>query len=370
MKQTGEKMSLWNVIKMAGAWISFCIGSAFATGTGIMQVYGSHGMKAYAIIPIAMIMFIYFVVSFFKLGFKGTCKNSMDIFEYYCGKRVGTIFKIMTIVFMFLSPTCMISGFGATLSEYFGTPAYVGSLIMGAFCLATVLLGLKKLVNIVGVVGPVIIILTLWIGGSSVLNNWGGFQEGVKLSMEADILKYSNSWFVSGLLESAWAPLILGPFLVSCASTVKSEKEAITGGVLGVFGYGAAIATMVTAYFCQFAAVSQQMVPTLYLALQLSSKLTMVFVVMVFLGIYSSAVPSQFNFCATFFPEKTFKYNITAIVTIVFATLGSLVLPFDLLLNKVYVFFSYASWIFILFMMARQIRDFVAAKKEREASNT
>lgn len=370
MEGSSKRMNTWNVIKISGAWISFCIGSAFATGTGLMQVYGSHGKMAYAIIPIAICMNIYFAVSFFKLGFSGKIKteNAMSMFEYYCGPYLGKAFKWLTIIYMILSPTCMIAGFGASANQYFDIPTWIGSIFMGICCFITVLLGLKKLVDIVGTIGPFIIIMSILVGAYSVLTNWQGLSEGLVLAEHADILKYNDSWFISGLLESAWAPLILGPFLISCCGTINSAKEGITGGIIGLLGQSLATAVMITAYFCQFAEVSQNMLPTLFIVTQISKGLAGMFLLILFLGVYSSAVPSQFNFCANFFPEKTRKYNMTAVCSILVATGLSFVLPFDVLFNYVYVFFSYASWVFIAAMMIRQLRD-LAIKHQNAGKN-
>lgn len=361
----GEGIKAWNLVKMAGAWISFCIGSAFATGTGIMQVYGAHGKMAYAIFPIAILLNIYLAVSFVNLGFSGKVEpgNAMSMFEYYCGPYLGKAFRWLTIIFMLLSPTCMVSGFGASLNQFFGIPTWIGCIIMGIACFITVILGLKRLVDVVGTVGPVIIVISIVIGILSIVGNYEGFTEGVVLSAGADIVKYNDSWFISGLLEAAWAPLILGPFLISCCGTINSKKEGLLGCITGVFGQYLATAVMLTAYFCQFSEVSHNMLPTLYIVTQLSSKLAGVFLFILFLGVYSSAVPSQFNFCANFFQEKTKKYNLLAFFSVFVAVCLSLVLPFDLLLNKIYVFFSYASWIFIVAMVIRQIRDALAKSR-------
>jgi len=274
-------------------------------GTALIQVYGAHGKMAYAIVPIAICMNIYFALSFSHLGFQGVCHSAMDMFEYYCGPYLGKAFKALTIVFLFLSPLCMVSGFGASLNQHYGIAPWIGAVIMAVLCLITVLMGLKRLVNIVGAVGPIIIILCLLVGGYSIITNIDGLAAGLQASLEIPIVKYNDSWFISGLLEAAWAPLILGPFMIACCSTVKTEKEARTGSILGLLGVALATTTIITCYFCQYAEVSQNPIPTLYIVNSISPSLASVFIIIVFLGIYSSAVPSQFNFCDTFMPKST-----------------------------------------------------------------
>ena len=42
----GDKVSVLNVMKFAGAYIAFLIGSGFATGQEIMQFFSSNGLPS------------------------------------------------------------------------------------------------------------------------------------------------------------------------------------------------------------------------------------------------------------------------------------------------------------------------------------
>ena len=359
--KNGE-INIWNVIKISGAWLAFVIGASFSTGQSILQKFCPLGSMAYVEIFVALAMYSYMTISFLKLGSEHDFSSNMQIFDYYCGKKIGLIFKGMTIALMFFSPVTMIAGFGATLTQYIDVPTYVGTLLLGTLCLITVLMGLRRMVNIIGVIGPFLILVTLFIGGSSVVMNIDGLQEGLRLANEAELLSFSKNWFVAGMLEASWAPLIIGPFLVSCARQVNTKKEAVYGGILAIAAYGVVLAVMMTAFFCQFEEISQQMVPTLYLAKQISGVLTPIFVVLLSAGIYTSAVPSQFNFCAAFFPEKSIKYNITAVISIFLATIVAMIFPFNVLYNAIYKYFGYASWAFLAFMLLKQFRNLLEKK--------
>lgn len=365
-----KKISVWNVTKCAGAWISFCVGSGFATGTGIIQVYGAHGKMALGIMFVAIAMMCFFAWAFTDTGFRGCCKSSMDLFEYYCGPYLGKVFKWLTIVFLFLSPLCMVSGFGATLAQQWNVPSWIGAVFTAVLCLITVLLGLKRLVDIVGAVGPLIAILCIILGGYSVITNIGSLSAGLQASQEIDIIKYNDSWFISGLLEAAWAPLILGPFVLSYCKTVDTKTEARLGSVIGVVGNYIALGIMVLSYFCQYSQVSQNPIPTLYIVTSISPALGSMFVGIVFLAVYSSACPSQFNFCDTFAKEGTKKYTVIAVISILASCLASFFIDFSILFNRIYVFFSYASWVFIVCMIVKHIRLFIGERAGRQEQST
>ena len=357
------KIGIWNVTKCAGSWISFCVGSGFATGTALMQIYGAHGRMSIGIAIVAITMMCFFAWSFTDTAFRGTCKNAMDLFEYYCGPYLGKAFKWLTILFLFLSPLCMVAGFGATLAQQWDTAPWIGAVFCAVCCLITVLLGLKKLVDIVGAVGPLITILCLVIGGCSIAANIDGLAAGLEASQTIDIIKYNDSWFISGLLEAAWAPLILGPFVLSYCKTVNNKTEARLGSIVGIAGNYLALGVMVLAYFCQYAEVAATPIPTLYIVNSINPNLGNIFVLIVFLAVYSSAVPSQFNFCDTFSKEGTPKYTVIAIISILASCISSFFIDFNILFNRVYVFFSYASWVFIICMIIKHVRLFLEDRK-------
>lgn len=358
--ETTAKFSWLNVGKIAGAWISFCIGSGFATGQELLQYFCAYGQWGFGAILVGMLLHGYSSASFLKLGREKNFAKPLDVFDYYCGVKVGKIFKLLSIIFLFLSPVVMISGFAAALNQHFGVNLIVGSSIMGILAIITVLLGLKRMVEIIGIIGPVIIIVTLVTGGTYLIQNSDALLIGLKTAPEIQTLKMGVNWFDSGILYAAWAPMISAPFLVAAATTVNSPKEAALGGILGTVFYGVACVIMVSAFFTNYADISQQAVPTLYLAQKLSAVFGMAFLAIIFLGIYSSAVPSLFTFCAEFFKEKTYKYNIFTVVSIVIATFVAVAVPFGNLLNIVYTVYGYLGMIFFVLMIVKDVRTRMA----------
>ena len=63
------KVSMLNVMKFAGAFIAFIIGSGFATGQEIMQFFTSNGLYSLVSIIISLILFTYFGSTVMSCGF-------------------------------------------------------------------------------------------------------------------------------------------------------------------------------------------------------------------------------------------------------------------------------------------------------------
>ena len=274
--------------------------------------------------------------------------------------------KLLGIIFLFLSPVVMISGFGASVAQHFGAPAAIGAVIIGIACIITILLGLRKMVDILGVIGPIIIIITLLTGGIWLAQHLDTLSSGMSIAPSITTLKMGSGWLESGILYATWAPMISLPFLAAAGTTVNSKKDAMLGGVLGTIFYGLACAMMVASFFTDYENVGKMSVPTLFLANNISPVLGYAFLAVIFLGIYSSAVPSLFNFCASFYKEGTIKHKVVTVLSIAAAVFVAVAVPFGNLMNYVYTFYGYLGMLFFILIPIKQYR----VHKEKIRSKT
>ena len=136
-----QKTDWLNVVKYAGAYIAFIIGSGFATGQEIIQFYTSYGIWGIGSIAISMFLFAVVVV--------------------------------------------MISGAGATLNEYYGLNYYVGSLLMAVLIFVAFAFGFNKLLDVIGCIGPVIIVFSIVVAVATIVSGSG-------LDLNVDITPIAN----------------------------------------------------------------------------------------------------------------------------------------------------------------------------------
>ncbi|MEA4961386.1 YkvI family membrane protein [Lutispora sp.] len=352
-----ERISWLTVIKIAGVFVSWAIGSGFVTGQETLQYFCGYGIYGYAGIAIAMLLHAYLIVSFFKLGYEKRFSRPLEIFTYYCGEKIGKVFQVLALGLMFSAPVVMISGFGAALNQHFGISSSLGSIILGVLCLITIILGLRKLVDIIGTMGPFIIVLALGTGMYYLFNNIDGLKHGIEIAPTLKMSRIAPTWWLAGLYYTTCTPMHSAPFFAATATTVKVKKEAVYGGILGVILYGLGGTTMFSATFTNIEVLSQQMIPNLYIANSISTILGYAFILVIFLGIYSSCVPSMFALCVSFRKEKTHDYNVFATVLVTVSVLCSLLLPFDKLLGLVYGAYGVIGGVFVLFIIAKQYQE-------------
>lgn len=363
MGNTLENASInWkNVVKVGGVFASWCIGSGFVTGQECLQYFVGYGKMGYAAIAEAMILHVILLISFFTLGFKLRNANPMQIFEYYAGKKLAKVFQVMCLALSATCPIVMISGFGAAANQYFGIPNAIGNVLLAILCAVTVILGLHKMVDICGAIGPVIVVFAIGIGAYYLTGHLDSVKAGIELAPTLPLSKIAPVWWMSAYYYVC--PLHSAPYMAATATTCNSKREAIYGGIFGVIIYAAAVLTMVTATFSNVVELSESMIPNLYIANQLSPVLGLIFVILIFLGIYSSTAPCFFNVCRTFAEEKTKRYNTIAVVYIAVGTLISLLFPFDKLFSAIYGTFGAVGGVLILCVFGRFIYDYVQSKK-------
>ena len=153
-QDSNTKVSLRNVIIFAGAYCAFSIGSGYATGQEILQFFGAFGPQGIIGCFVSMLIFAFLGGALMQKGYDLKLKYHTQVFHYYCGKYIGTFLEWVTILFLFSVVSIMIAGTGAVASEYFALPGDVGSVFMALLCILSILLGLMRLADVIGSMGP------------------------------------------------------------------------------------------------------------------------------------------------------------------------------------------------------------------------
>ena len=99
------------------------------------------------------------------------------------------------------------------------------------------------------------------------------------------------------------------------------------------------------------------MVPTLALAQMIHPVLAIVFSAIVVAGIYTTSVPLLWQVVARFAEEKTNKFKILTISLTLIGIVVGILIPFEQLVNKVYVINGYIGIILIVFMIFKSIKN-------------
>jgi len=323
------------IMKFAGTYISVCIGSGFATGQEIMQFFSAHGMISILSNMICMIILAYCGASLLAIGKTARLKSSNDIFTYLCGNWVGGFFKIFMPIFFFCSFIVMISGAGASINQYYGINKNIGSVILAILALISVLLGMNKVIDILGNIGPMIVIISVAVGIVTISRNYETLLSTNQIISNLNVTKAVDSWWMTSVIYSGLNLIIATTFLVGVGSTAKNRQTCIWGGVLGGVIFMIAAMALNLGIMSDIQNIYIKEIPTLYMADKIGPIIGMMFSIMLIAGIYTTAVPLLWSVCTSFSEEKSSKFTIIAIVCTILGIIGGR-LPFTMLVKFIY----------------------------------
>lgn len=345
-----------NVIQYAGAFIAFLIGSGFATGQEVLQYFCAYGFLGILGIVVIFMLFLYVGIDFITVGHKEKFEKGSDIFKYYCGSTLGSFFDYFSILFIYLSFIVMIAGAGATLAEQYNLPVQVGGILMGVLATGTVIFGLGRIVDVIGKIGPVIVVLSIGLGLSALLKNPSGIVESSNLLPNLKIMKASTNWFFAAGSYVGFCMLWLASFMASIGKTANSKREAALGATGGAIGFSLAVLILALGMLANIEQVSGAMVPTLLLAGNIHPVVATLFSVIVVLGIYTTSVPLLWSVSSRFTKEKTHNFRILTVILAVIGVYVGLEVPFNKLVNIVYVINGYVGILLLAAMIIKSFR--------------
>ncbi|QCU78558.1 hypothetical protein E7744_10635 [Citricoccus sp. SGAir0253] len=349
-----EKASPLRVLTYAGAIIAFLIGSGFATGQEILQYFASYGywgVFGTGLVVLALITYV--CVEFLVVGQARRFDRPSRIFHYYGGKYLGTFYDYFSVLFVFLSFTVMVAGAGAVFEEHYGLSPLIGGIGLAVAVGITVWFGLGSLVDVIGKIGPLIVLVAVGLGVVGIVQNPGGIAEGHSLLPTLELTRAADNWFMSALSYVGFCMLWLAAFLTALGATARNRREAATGGAVGGLAFSLACIVVGLGLLATIARVNGTEIPMLVLAGDVSPVLASGISVMILAGIYTTAIPLLWTVASRFYPDRTRRYKYLVLALAAVGTVIGLAVPFSQMVNIVYVVNGYVGILLLVLMLAR-----------------
>lgn len=337
-----KKPRISKIINYAGAFIALLIGSGFATGQELMQFFASYGFLGIGSILLVFILLAFVGMEFVRYGNSHSFENPNEIYSIICGKGLGKFYDYFSIMFLFLSFTVMIAGAQATAVQHYNSPKFIGGLILGLAVIFTVIMGLDKIVDIIGKIGPFIVVLAIIVGLLSSIKNWSNISNTSQVLqglLENNQISQASKFGVLGSILSyvGFCMLWLAAFCAGVGKNAEIFEEAKKGQLLGALGFSLGTAIMSLAIFLSIGKLHDSQIPSLILASEISPWLANIFSILIMLGIYTTAVPLLWNVTARFFKEGSKNFKLATIILGAIGIFIGLILQFDKLVKYVYV---------------------------------
>lgn len=357
-----------SVLLTSASFAGYNIGSGFATGVEPLQFFGAWGGQyAFWGVFIAALVCMAVLSAVYVTGFEQQFTKSNEIYSHFFGRRLGVVFDCYIYGSMICVTLTMMSGAGATVSQYSGLPAFVGAVLMGALCILAALLGLEKLRFILSYLCVFIVLFVLLCGGYAALTSEiGPFAGSANVDqyaaagtiLRANVFGIRNP-YLSGVSS---AGLLIGSGFAWTSVTgglCGGRKEAAWSGVFSSVFYYAATAVVVYLTLTAMDHIAGAEVPLLavvqYFLPELSAAYSFIIVAAIF-----STVSGRLFLIAERYDRGSKKLRIAIIVGItLFAVSGASFIPFSKISN---VMFSIMGAVGIILGSIVLIRFFILRK--------
>ncbi len=272
------------------------------------------------------------------LGSRLQSNSHKEAIYHICGRAFGLIIDVMITFFLFGVTVIMFAGAGTIFEHQFGVPGFIGSLLMAIITVGSVRLKIDKVIALIGLMTPLLVLLVLITTVHAFLNfDMSAVEYDMAMSRQ---MPASTNWLLATILYVSYNIAIGASMLTVLGGTVKNEKIASRGGLVGGIGLGMLILLINVSMLTQLEEITDVPMPMLLLANNISSTMGLLMAIVLLGMIYNTAVSTLYAFAARFVHAGTFKFNRFVIIAGMLA-FGASFVGFVTLVGTVYPVMGY-----------------------------
>ncbi len=316
-----------NILGIISLAMAAIIGAGFSSGKEITIFFNNTGHYGILNIVLAVIVFFFTFYYVFKLIDKYEVDNFKELVEVIANKKIAGIIQHIMSLFLLIIFWIMIAGFGAYLTQLFGVPEIVGSIILAIACYITFKFNIEGIIRISKYVIPLIIL------GIILLFFNTPITYTIDKSSDIPILK----GMTSGIIYASYNIVIAIPIMIAARSLIRNKAERVISSI----GICVVLAVLITFIFLLnntfiFSVASLDM-PLLYIASQENMFIYVFYIIMICLAIYTTAISAGYTVISKYSNNK----KLMQFLSIVICALGIVVSKINFSVLVEYCF----SWI-------------------------
>lgn len=314
---------MFQVIRIASAFIGIIVGAGFASGQEILQYFTSFGHWGTFGAIVSTALFAYVGMTLVNIGSRLKTINHKEAIFELSGKYIGTIVDYVIIFTLFGVGVVMLSGAGSLLNQQFGLPFFLGSLIMIILIALSVMLNVEQVVNVIGSITPFLLVFIIIIGLYSLFTSGLSFGKLEPLALEQD--SALSNWFYASVNYVSFNTAVGAAMALVMGGAEENHKIARIGGLAGGLGIGIMIVISHLAIFSKVDVVADYDMPMLKMVDLMSPVLSIIMTLVLFGMIFNTALSMFYAFTARFVEMNTKKAGIFVSVILIIGFAASFV---------------------------------------------
>ena len=304
---------MFQVLRIASAFIGIIVGAGFASGQEILQYFTSFGYMGTLGAVLATALFAYMGMMLTRMGSIMKVQSHNEAIYKLSGPFLGRIVDWILILTLFGVGVVMVAGAGSLGSQFLNLPPFVGSLVMTILIVLTVLMPIQRVISLIGSITPFLIVALVVICVYSLFTYSQDLDvlEPIATSIETSL----PNWFISAINYVSFNIAVGAGMALVMGGSEPNIKVATWGGFLGGLGVGILIMIAHLAMFLKVDVVGTYPLPLLRIIQDISPVLGICMAVVLFGMIYNTGVAMYYAFVARFTVMQTKKSYIFAVIT-------------------------------------------------------
>lgn len=344
---------MFRVLTIASAFVGVIVGAGFASGQEILQYFTSFGHLGTFAALISTVLFAYLGMILTKIGSRlQTISHRKAIYEI-SGRYLGVLVDIILIFTLFGVGVVMIAGAGSTLEQQFGIPNYIGSLILTALIVLTMMLKVQRVVAVIGSITPFLLLAIVIIAIYSL------FTMDTPLSELNPIAQEQKSavqhWIISGINYASFNIAVGAGMAIVMGAAEKNERIATLGGFFGGLLIGILILLAHFAIFSKIDVVATYDLPLLKIVEDISPALAVIMAIIIFGMIFNTGAGMFYAFITRFFDMENQTPYLAIVIIGVLGYIASFI-GFTDLVGKFYRLIGYLGLFLVVALIYAPIR--------------
>lgn len=336
-----------NALSLGLSFAGCFLGAGYVSGQELWQFFGSFGTKGLFGLILSMLILLFVGILLLKLNRITGIRQVDELVVMWDIPVLRVAVMVLEVVFLFSVCMIMTAGAGALINQLFDLPAWLFSLAFAVLVGSVSLAGFSGMVKAFSATVPVLVVVTLVFGITSVSQN--GIHFAATGSTGNNPLM--SSWVIAAVSFACYNLFGSIAMISPLGTRLKRSSTAVCGIIIGsalLFAIAGSVLVSVSA----MPEYSGEALPMLAIASNSGRAFGLIYGVLLLLAMFGTALSSLVGFTNMVAPklrrERKKMLIFTAVITAAFFA-GSL-FGFGELIGVLYPLFGYASSLFIVLM--------------------
>ncbi|ALA66631.1 YkvI family membrane protein [Corynebacterium lactis] len=342
------------VLRVAFAFVGIIVGAGFATGQEIMQYFVAFGINGiWGAVLSAVIMSVWAMI-ILQLGSYFRAAEHGEVFRRVSHPIFSRVLDIGVVITLFATGFVMFAGAGANMNQQWGTPVWVGAVIMVAITIAAGFLDVDRVTTVIGSITPFIVAFIVLASIYTL-----AFTDPTPMAERADAVAAVATtlphWTVAAVNYVGFNLMVAVSMAIVIGGNMFHPRVAGVGGFFGGLIYSALLLISALTLYYTVGTVATDAVPMLSVINRLHPWLGQAMAVVIFGMIFNTALGMFYALARRLTASRPERFHVVYVATVVLGFILSFV-GFQNLIGWVYPVLGYIGLLLIAVMLVAWLR--------------